>query len=981
MRFNLKKAFSVLLLAFLAQISFAQKTVTGKVTDSKDGSAVRGASVTVKGSRTGTQTDANGAFSLSVPNDATTIVVSSVGFTTQEMDVAGKTSVEVSLVVNSTSLGEVVIIGYGTTRRKDLTGAIATVTSKDFNKGQVTSPEQLINGKIAGVQISMPGGAPGAGGRIRVRGSSSLNGSNDPLVIIDGVPVDQVSGIAGANNPLALLNPNDIESFNILKDASATAIYGNRATNGVIIITTKKGRTGSFHLNFSTTNSVSTKGENVDVLTASEFRSVVGAKGNANQNALLGQATTDWQNQVFQNAFTTDNNLSLTGGIKQLPYRLSLGYLNQDGILKTGNLRRLSTSLNLNPRLLNNSLKVDLALKMTSSKYEFANEGAIGGSAFFDPTQTIKRTDNRFGGYWEWLANNNQPDGLAPKNPLGQLMLRDDNSDVDRLITNLQLDYTFPFLKDLRANLNIGYDRSKGEGTIYIPDSAAMTYTRGGVNNRYEQEKKNKLFEFYLNYVKELKSIKGRLDVIAGYGYQDFHRVSPNFADYRADKREFAPAAPFPSDAQNTLVSFYGRANLSLSGKYLFTATLRRDGSSRVNPEDRWGMFPSAAFAWNLSDESFMKGSKVFSNLKLRLGYGQTGQQEIGADYQYLPQYFLGAQTAQYQFGNSYYQVYRPQAYDRNLKWETTTTFNAGIDFGFLNGRLTGSLDAYSKKTKDLLSFVPIPAGTNFSNGIFTNVGNMDNRGVELSLNGVITKNKKLNWEAGVNVTYNKNKITKLSLVNDPNFKGVAVGGIGGGVGNTVQIHSVGYQPNSFYLLKQVYDAAGKPIEGIYEDLNGDGIINNDDYYRYKSPEPQWLVGFNTSVSYQHWTFSTVLRANIGNYMYNNMFSSNGVFQPSSSKFISNVHRNYMETGFGTYQYFSDYYVENASFLRMDNLNASYDFGKVFNKRANLTAVASVQNVFVATKYRGLDPEVPGGIDNNFYKRPRIYTIGLNLGL
>jgi len=975
---NFKKALGVFVLALITQLSFAQKTITGKVNDA-NGNALRGASVTAKGTRTGTQTDANGNFSLSVDNSVTVLVISSVGFINQEVSIDGKSSVDVSLAINNTSMGEVVIIGYGTARRKDLTGSIATLSTKDFNKGQLTSPEQLINGKVAGVQITAPGGAPGSGGRIRVRGTSSLSGSNDPLIIIDGVPVDQQSGIAGANNPLALLNPNDIESFNILKDASATAIYGNRATNGVIIITTKRGKTGKLKVNFSTVNSISTVGRKVDVLTADEFRTVINGKGNSSQQALLGTSNTDWQELVYQNAFTTDNNIALSGGLKNLPYRLSLGYLNQDGTLKTGNLRRLSTSVNINPRLLDNNLKIDIAFKITSSQYDFANEGAIGGSAFFDPTQAVHRTDNRFGGYWEWLQAN-QPNGLAPKNPVGQLYLRQDQSDVDRMITNMQVDYNIPWIKGLRANMNIGYDRSRGEGTIFIPDSAAMAYTRGGVNNKYEQTKKNKLFEFYLNYVRDLKSIRSRLDFTAGYGYQDFHRTSPNFADYRANGTQFAPAAPFPSDAQNTLVSFYGRLNFSINSKYLFTATLRRDGTSVVNPDDRWGMFPSAAFAWNIAEEPFMKGGKAFSALKLRLGYGETGQQEIGSVYQFLPNYFLGTETAQYQFGSNYYQVSRPQAYDKKLKWETTTTYNAGVDFGILNGRVNGSLDYYFKKTKDLLAFVPVPAGTNFSNGIFTNVGTMNNHGVELQINTNIIRRTDLNWEVGFNVTYNKNEITKLSLVDDPSY-GVLVGGISGGVGNTVQIHTVGYQPYSFYVLKQVYDSVGKPIEGLYVDQNGDGVINNLDYYHYKSPEPLWLVGFFTNLNYQHWTFSTVLRANVGNYMYNNIFSSNGVFQPSSVQFLSNIHRNYLETGFGTYQYFSDYYVENASFLRMDNLSVAYDFGKVFNKKANLRAVASVQNVFVITNYRGLDPEIAGGIDNNFYKRPRVYSLGLHLEL
>lgn len=979
---QLKKVTGLLLLVLITQVSLAQnKVITGKVTDARDGSPLQGATVAAKGNRAGTQTDAKGAFSLSVDNSVSIIVISSVGFNAQEISIDGKTTVDVSMAINNTSLGEVVVIGYGTARRKDLTGSVSTITSKDFNRGPLPSPEQLINGKVAGVQITAPSGAPGAGGRIRVRGTSSLSGSNDPLIIIDGVPVDQQSGIAGTNNPLAMINPNDIETFNILKDASATAIYGNRATNGVIIITTKKGKSGKFRLSFSTMNSYSVVGDKLDVLNAEEFKAVVNGKGNTSQKGLLGTANTNWQDQVYDNAFATDNNIAMTGGIKNFPYRFSLGYLKQNGILKTGSLNRFSTAFNLNPRLLKNSLKVDLNLKATFSDFFFANEGAIGGSAFFDPTQEIRRNDNRFGGYWEWLANNNQPDGLAPKNPVGQLYLRDDQSDVTRIITNLQLDYTFPFLKDLRAVLNVGYDYSKGQGTVYIMDSAAMSYIRGGVNNKYEQTKKNKLLDFYFNYVKDLKSIRSRLDLTAGYGYQDFMRMSPNYADYRANGQEFAPANPFPFETQNTLVSFYGRANFTVHSKYLFTATLRRDGSSRFSPDTRWGWFPSAAFAWNISEESFLKGNKVLSNLKLRLGYGITGQQEIGNDYAYIANYNLGAETAQYQFGNSFYQVQRPVGYDANIKWEETKTINLGIDFGFLNGRINGSIDYYNKETIDLLSFIDVPAGTNFTNRIFTNVGDMNNKGVEFTLNSNIIQKSKLTWDLGFNITYNKNEVTRLTKVNDPTFIGVATGGISGGVGNTIQIHSIGYRPSSFFVLQQVYTDQKKPIEGLYVDRNKDGVINNLDYYRYQSPEPTVVLGFNTAVSYEKWNFSTVLRANFGNYMYNNIFSGNGVFQPGSQRFLNNVHRNYQETEFGTYQYFSDYYVENASFLRMDNFTVSYDFGKVFNNKANLRVTGNVQNVFVTSKYRGLDPEIAGGIDNNFYPRPRIFSLGANLEL
>lgn len=983
---SLKKSLQACLLCvglLAAQWVFAQdRTISGKVLDSRSGNGLSGASVTASSSKRGTQTDASGSFKINVTAADKSLSISSVGYGTQTVSIEGTDQVQVTLNATTGDLGEVVLVGYGSARKKDLTGAVATVGVKDFAKGPLTSPEQLINGKVAGVQITAPSGAPGAGGRIRVRGTSSLSGSNDPLIIIDGVPIDQQGGIAGSANALNLINPNDIETFTVLKDASATAIYGNRATNGVILITTKKGKSGKMKVSFSTQNSYSVVGDKVDVLTADEYRAFVNDKGNATQRGLLGAANTNWQDLIYQGAIMTDNTIALTGGINNLPYRLSIGYLNQNGVLKTDNLSRVSTSLNVSPKFLNNNLKVDFNLKTSLSKNKFANQGAIGGAAFFDPTQVTNRNDNRFGGYFEWLANNNQPDGLAPKNPLGLLNLRDDNSNVMRYITNLQLDYSIPQVPGLRANLNVGYDYAKGEGTVFIPDSAAMTYVRGGVNNQYDNTKKNKLLDFYLNYSRDIKSIKGRLEAMAGYGYQDFMRQATNFADFRANGTEFAPAAPFPFETQNTLVSFYGRTNLSINGKYLLTATLRRDGSSRFSPEQRWGIFPSAAFAWNLSDESFLKNSKVFSNLKLRLGYGTTGQQEIGNDYAYIANYTLGTQTAQYQFGNTFYPVQRPVGYDANIKWETTTTYNAGIDFGLGNGRVTGSLDYYFKDTRDLLSFIDVPAGTNFTNRIFTNVGDMTNRGVELQINTNLVKSKKLTWDFGFNVTYNTNEITKLTKFDDPTFVGVAVGGISGGVGNTIQMHSVGYRPSSFFVLQQVYNGDGKPVEGLYVDRNKDGLINNLDYYRYQSPEPNWIIGATTSATYGKWSASTVVRANIGNYMYNNVFSGSGTLQqafPGTGRFIGNVHRNYLETGFAVAQFFSDYYVDNASFLRMDNFTIAYDFGSVVKGISSLRANASVQNAFVITKYQGLDPEIAGGIDNNFYPRPRIFTLGFNV--
>jgi iron complex outermembrane receptor protein len=983
---NLLKATGFIMLLLIAQVSFAQnRVVTGKVTDSKDGSGVPGATVSAKGTRTATQTTADGSFSLSVPSGTTTLVISSVGFGTQEVSIEGKTSIEVSLTIVNATMNEVVVTGYGSVRRKDLTSAITTITSKDFTKGPITTPEGLINGRVAGVQITTPSGAPGAGARILIRGGASLSASNSPLIVVDNVPLDN-NGISGAANPLSLINPNDIESFNILKDASATAIYGNRASNGVIIITTKKGRTGKLKVSFSTLNSLYTVAKKMDVLSAEEFKSMVKSVGNASQQALLGTSNTNWQDEIYQTAFGSDNNISLTGGIEKLPYRFSLGYLNQSGILRTGNLSRFSGAINLSPSLLKNHLKVDLNLRGAATNTKFANEGAIGSAAAFDPTQSVHNTTGRFGGYFEWMQNN-QPHGLAPRNPVALLELRQDKSNVNRLIGNIQLDYKLHWLPDLRFNVNLGFDKSHGEGTVNIPDSAGQSYLNGdigsqtsGLANKYKQDKKNKLLDAFINYTKDIKVIRSNIDVMAGYGYQDFLIKAPqyNYVSYGKNGIIFRTERATPLEDENTLISYYGRLRYTLMGKYLVTVNLRRDGSSRFNPDQRWKTFPGVSVAWVMSEEKGLKNSKVISNLKVRFGYGKTGQQDLGDSYPYIARYTIGTTTAQYQFGSNYYTVYRPVGYDYNLKWEETTSNNLGLDFGFLKGRLTGSIDLYRKKTKDLLSRIPVPAGTNFINELLTNVGNMKNEGIEFALNATILKRRKTTWDLGFNLTYNKNEITKLTKVNDPAYQGVLTGDISGAVGNTIQIHSVGFPRNSFFVLQQVYDSKNKPIEGLYVDRNGDGIINNNDYYRYKKPDPDLFIGINSQVSYDKWTFSTLIRSNIGGYMYNDV-ASGAAFTSNSLVFLYNVSASYLKTGFKNNQYFSDYFVENATFLKMDNLSVTYDFGKIMNQRATLRGSIIVQNVFTLTKYSGLDPEIAGGIDNNFYTRPRVYSLGFNL--
>lgn len=872
-------------------------------------------------------------------------------------------------------IDEVVLIGYGAKKKSDLTGSVTAITAKDFQEGAVGSPEQLIQGKTAGVQIST-GGAPGSGSAIRIRGGSSLNASNDPLIVIDGVPVDN-GEISGAANPLALINPNDIESFNILKDASATAIYGNRASNGVIIITTRRGKAGGLKVNYSTVTSVNTRMGRIDMLSPNEFRDVVRKNTTPDYIALLSNENTDWQKQIYQTALGFDNNLSISGGIKALPYRLSLGYLNQDGILRTNNIERSTVGLNLNPKLFDKHLDININLKGTYVENRFADGGAINAAAVSDPTRGIYNSNlPKLGGYNEWMQLSGGINNIATKNPLSMLNQRYDLSYVRRILGNVQFDYKFHFLPELRANLNLGMDYSDSNGSTRVLPTAAIAFNDKGSYRRYTQEKQNKLLEFYLNYNKSFEDIKSDIDVTAGYSYQDWQRKEP-FAPTYFGTGVINPATGVDFFTQNTMISYFGRLNYTLNKKYLLTASLRRDASSRFSPDNRAGYFPAVALAWRLDQENFLKDNSTISTLKLRLGWGKTGQQDLDQDYPYIARYDLSNSGAHYQFGNNFYQLVRPLGYDGNIKWETQETKNIGFDFGFLNNRISGSFDYFYKDIENLLSVVPVPAGANLTNLLLTNVGNMSNKGFELNLNVIPIKNDNFTWEFSTNATHFNPVISNLSNTNNPDQK-VLVGAIQGDTGNTIQVHSVGYQPRSFFVYQQKYDQAGKPIDGVYEDRNNDGNINEKDLYAHKSPTPDLLLGFSNNLRYQNWDLGFTLRASIGNYVYNNAASQWGNLQGiSSGGFLKNIHRSYYNTGFTRAQYQSDYYVENASFLRMDNVSLGYNFPRFINN-GKLRVYATAQNVFVITKYSGVDPEVFDGIDNGIYQRPKVYSIGFN---
>lgn len=981
---NLAKRSLLLVALFVIgclQLMAQTRTIKGEVTDAQNGEALIGATVMVEGEKGGTVTDFDGNFSLQVSSSAKKIKVSYIGYIDKVLSISD--NMKVKLESDSKALADVVVIGYGTARKSDLTGSVATVKSKDFNKGLVSSPEQLINGKVSGVQIMSNSGSASAGSTIRVRGGASLNASNDPLIVLDGVPLEQ-GGISGnSSNFLSMINPSDIESMTVLKDASSTAIYGSRASNGVIIITTKKGQQGAVKVNFNTTNSLQTRAQMVDMLSRDEFVNVINQFGTDNQKSLLGTANTDWNDEVYRTAFGTDNNLSVSGSIdKWLPFRVSVGYYNQSGLVRKDNVERWTGNVVLTPSFFQDHLKLTINAKGTLNNNSFNNGGAVWAAATFNPTIPVYSGNDKYGGYNEALDADGYPVNAGVRNPRGLVDLYDSKSKVSRFIGSMDVDYKVHFLPDLKLHATVGADYAKGDGTIYVPAYAAQSYNKdeslGGSDYKYgPQKNENRLLTLYANYAKYFEDIKSNVDLTAGYDYQYWKSTTPLYYTKSAAGTNLSTVKA--SDYRHVMLSYYGRINYSFDGKYLLTATVRRDASSRFSKDTRWGTFPSVALGWTLTEEPWLKNQKVLSNLKLRASYGVTGQQEGIDNYNYLPVYTYSVTGAEAFINGQYINTYRPEAYVSDLKWETTTSWNFGLDFGFLDGRIGGAIDFYTRKTKDLLASVPTAAGTNFSKTILTNVGNVDSKGIEVSLNATPIQTKDWEWNLSYNFTWQNMKVKNLSLIKGGSQTNVKVGPSIDAY--QFQVLSEGYEPYMFYVYHQLYDSkTGKPIEGAYADLNNDGEINDADLYRYHSPAPKYIMGLSTSLRYKLLTLGMSFRANIDNYVYNGMGMSTGAFETVSynNSQLNNLNTSFLKTGFKTRQYLSDYYVENASFLKLDNLSLSYNVGKI-NKWASLTVSAMVQNVFTITGYSGTDPEVPNGMDNSFYPRPRTYSLSLGL--
>jgi len=973
MKNNMFKQLLFVILLLCVAFGYAQQiTVKGTVKDGS-GQPLMGASVLVKGTSHGTAADFDGNFELKV-DKGVTLVVSSVGYKSREVAAKAGT-MNIVLQEDTQQLEDVVVIGYGAIKKKDLTGSVNLVTDKDFNKAPAVNADQLIQGKIAGVQMTSASGAPGEGQTIRIRGNGSLSLTSNPLIVIDGVPMND-GGVGGSRSIFNSINPEDIESMTVLKDASSTAIFGSRAANGVIMITTKKGKANQdLKISFNTSIAVQDVNKYVDVMNANQFRQTVKGLNNPAAEALLGNADTNWQKEIYQTAPMSNSTLVLSGAYKTLPYRVSVGHSYADGILRTDNFKRTNAKISLNPTFFDKSLKLELNANGTYMQNRFANKDAIGAAVEYDPTQSVFGGLAKYGGYHAWVnPNNGSRYDLAPNNPMAMLKFLDDSSKVYRFIGNAKVDYTFPFFKDITASVNVGIDYSKGEGDK-ITDRRMPTSTPDfdGAKTTYTNKATNKLFDAYINYMKDIKETHN-IGLMVGHSYQSFE-FDDNSTDYSyftnpGDNKE----VPNINKSRNVLMSFFGRANYSYKNRYLLTATLRADASSKLNPDDRWGYFPSVALAWNVSNENFLKDNKTLNELKLRFGYGEVGNVNGLGDYLFLTNYTRSQDGASYQLGDSFYQTYRPGVTNKNLRWEVGNTLNAGIDFGFLDNLITGTLDVYRKQTKDLIAETTIDPFTNFKNRVNANVGDMENKGIELGLTVTPIRNieKNIRWSFNYNIAYNENKITRM-----PDDQ--PTGGISGGTGNRVQLHREGETPYSFFVYQQVYDAQGNPVENAFVDRNGNGKIDEGDRYLYKSPFAPVTMGFGTDLNYKNWDLNITTRANIGNYVYNNTQSRLDQFGEitANSGFLRNIKANSNFQRHNDQSWLSDYYLENASFFKLDNITLGYTFPHT--DKMYIRLYGTVQNVLTITKYSGLDPEVYGGIDNNFYPRPQTYLLGLNV--
>ena len=955
---------------------------------------VIGAAVVQQGTTNGTSTGMDGDFVLNVPNGDVLIEISCIGYATQVFK-ASEVPSTITLAEDTHFLDEVVVIGYGTVKKSDLTGSVSTVKADEINKGVITSPTDLLRGKSAGVVVTAGNGMPGSAPTVRIRGGSSINASNTPLYVIDGLPVSN-DGISGMADPMASINPEDIESFSVLKDASATAIYGSRASNGVIVITTKKGSKSSTtmpRIAADFTTSVNTIAKYNDVLDADGIvnliRDFYGVNSAAEQHlGVNGKLyNTDWQKEIYRIATTVDANMSVTGRLGFLPYRISTGILQQKGTLKGSEMDRLALGLNLSPSFFDNHLTVNVNGKGTYALNWYADQGAIGSANHYDPTKPVYNDVPGYSlnGFTAWFDQSGNINGMATQNPVAQLASRYDTADTYRFIGNTQFDYKIHGFEDLRLNLNLGIDWASSSGVTDVARGSEASWhntnqSGGGSHTDYDYKRIDTTLEFYADYNHTFAE-KHNVDLMAGYSWQRFYSESSSKSVRMSDNASLGQSV---GKGELFLISFFGRANYAFADRYLLTATLRADGTSRFQ-NHKWGLFPSVALGWNILKEPFMANVEKLSTLKLRLSWGETGQQEVGGYYDTFAQ-FLTTQQGSYYFvkpGGVYTNPLVALGYSADLRWETTTTYNAGIDFGFWDNRITTSVDVYKRDTRDILNYIPVPALSNLTNYLNTNIGSMTNQGAELDINAVLAESRDLSWTAGFNVAYNQNKVTKLT-VSDENATGVETGGISGGTGNNVQMFQVGYPMRTFNLYQQVYDTAGNPVNGVYVDRNNDGQINADDKYLGHHADADFTFGFNTNLNWKNWTAALSGHASLGNWVYNNVASDTEMLADLwTNQFISNRVSGATKSMFSQAQYLSDYYLQDGSYLKLDNFTLGYTIPKLFNvtpdRPFSVNIFGTVQNIWCLTRYTGIDPEIYGGIDGTVYPRPRTFVAGVKL--
>lgn len=1023
---GIARKFFFLMVGLLFSVGLNAQTITvsGVVSD-PSGEPLIGASILAQGTTVGTSTNIDGEYTINVAPDAT-LVVSYVGYDTQNVPVDGRTSINVTMQENSVMLNEVVAIGYGTVKKSDATGSVAVIKPDEIEAGLATSVQDMLVGQTPGVVVTQAGG-PEGGGTIRIRGGSSLNASNDPLIVVDGVPLSN-AGMGGLGNSLGMISPENIESMTVLKDASATAIYGSRASNGVIIITTKKGKSGKPTVNFAANLYVNTARKTWKVLDANQFRSLLESRGMDAALAATGDANTDWQDEVLRTTVSSDYSLSVGGTAGWLPYHAEISYTNNNGIIKTSKMDRVTMGFNLSPKFFDNHLSVNANVKGYYIRNNFADTGALSNAISFDPTHPVRSNEPivsgnsgfqyLYNGYYE-VHNNGTLNDNATLNPMGLLEQRDNHANVYRSNGNLQLDYSLHFLPDLHLNLNLGYDVMKSNLVDNWAANSATAYKNhehygGAYNFDQYQFRSNTLLNFYLNYKKEVESIYSNFDVTAGYDWQRFYndghytgangnsgyRVSPglNTPTYlgknEAGQQTYGVTvneSTIPLLGQNfqndgvsadgdyhwadrhQLLSFFGRLNYTFKDRYLLTVTVRGDATSRFAKDKRWGVFPAVALGWRINQEAWMQGAAGWlSDLKLRLGWGKTGQQEIGETINYMALYAIASPSVSYPNGtNGWHLPVYARGYNPDLTWETTTSYNAGLDFGFFNNRITGSIEYYTRKTTDLLAYVAVPAGSSTTNMLNRNIGSLENYGVEFNIAAKPIVTNDFTWTLSYNVGWNHNEITELTT----GASQLKTGGISGGNGNTVQIHAEGHPASSFYLFQQVYDESGAPLEGVYVDQNGDGQIDDSDKIINKSPDPKVTMTFGSQFRYKKWDLGFNIRASIGNYVYNNVLSTKAVYNDLFTYGLNNVVEN--DYYFEQPRYMSDYYLRNASFVRCDNITLGYTWDNLLNDKLRLRLFGAVQNPFVITKYKGVDPEVFGGIDNSVYPRATTYSLGL----